>query len=97
MKKYIVLLAVLLTLTSIMSCVSFSGRFIRGTVVYLEMEGGFYGIITDDGESLLPLNLSEEHQVNGMLIYFTYSVEEDIATIQQWGTPVTINSVSFSR
>jgi len=31
-----------------------------GTVIFLDFEGGFYGILSDDGEHYDPVNLSKD-------------------------------------
>ena len=61
-----------------------------GTVKYISLEGGFYGIITDDGESLDPLNLSKEYQVDGKRIQFKYIEKSDMASFHMWGTIIEI-------
>ena len=65
----------------------------NGTVTYIDLEGGFYGIVADDGERYLPADLPEEYRIDGLRVWFTADVAHDIATIQQWGTPVDIVSV----
>lgn len=65
----------------------------NGTITYVDLEGGFYGIAAEDGTRYLPLNLSEEYRVDGMNVTFTGSVREDTVTIQQWGTPIEIAAI----
>jgi heat shock protein HslJ len=65
-----------------------------GTVRFIELEGGFYGIITPAGDTYLPLNLPEEFQVDGLQVTFTADEEQDIATIALWGTPIRITSMA---
>jgi hypothetical protein len=64
-----------------------------GTVVYIDLEGGFYGIIASDGSEYLPLNLPEEYQENGISVVFEGVIREDMYTIQQWGTPLDITMI----
>ena len=64
-----------------------------GVVTYIDLEGGFYGIITETGTRYLPLNLAEEFKTDGLTVTFT-ATPEDVMTIQQWGQPVTILSIS---
>jgi len=66
----------------------------EGCVKFIELEGGFYGIITTDGTFYLPLNLPEKYQVDGLEVSFTARTAPDTATIQMWGIPVTIVSIS---
>jgi len=65
-----------------------------GHVRYIDLEGGFYGIVTSSGTSYLPLNLPEEYRVDGLEVSFTGRTAPDTATIQMWGTPVFILSIS---
>jgi heat shock protein HslJ len=65
-----------------------------GTVRFIELEGGFYGIITPAGDNYLPLNLPEEFQVNGLQVTFTAHEAQDSATTTLWGTPVRIDSIA---
>lgn len=64
-----------------------------GTVTHVELEGGFFGIVTDDGTRYLPLDLPEEYRTDGMRVTFTAVPAEDTATIQQWGTPIEITAI----
>ncbi|WP_292522099.1 DUF333 domain-containing protein [Methanoculleus sp.] len=67
-----------------------------GTVTYVDLEGGFYGIVADDGERYLPLNLNETYRVDGMLLAFAGKIARDTVTFQQWGTPVEIIAVPWA-
>ena len=42
-----------------------------GTVVYNNLEGGFYGIVTDEGTHYLPLNLPDVFAEDNLVITFT--------------------------
>ncbi|MEW5760545.1 MAG: carboxypeptidase regulatory-like domain-containing protein, partial [Candidatus Thermoplasmatota archaeon] len=61
-----------------------------GTIKYIDLEGGFWGIISDDNNSYDPTNLPEEFQVDGLRVYFEAKILEDQAGIDQWGTIVEI-------
>ena len=67
-----------------------------GTVAYIDLEGGFYGIIADDGMHYLPLGLEERYRVDGMRLTFAGEVSRDVMTVQQWGTPVEIIAVPWA-
>lgn len=64
-----------------------------GTVTYIDLEGGFYGIIGDDGARYLPLDLEEAYQQDGLEVRFTLTPAEGMVTIQQWGMPVNVVSI----
>ena len=61
-----------------------------GTIEYIPIEGGFYGIVTDTGEKYLPLNLPEEYKVDGLRVEFKARIKRGVITIYMWGTPVEI-------
>ena len=65
-----------------------------GTVTYFNFEGGFFGIVTIDQEHYLPLNLPPEFERDGIKVSFTAVADPDIMTIQMWGTPIRILSIS---
>ena len=67
-----------------------------GTVTYIELEGGFFGIITESGERYLPLNLPDEYALEGLFVDLTARIAEESATIAMWGTPVHLLSIALS-
>ena len=68
-----------------------------GTVIYLDIEGGFYGIKTSTGEKLLPVNLKKEYKLNGTEIRFKGKFIKDMVTIVQWGTPFELTQVELIK
>ncbi len=67
-----------------------------GTVHYIELEGGFFGIITDDEKKLLPLNLPDALKVDGIKISFI-AKHAQVMTIQMWGIPVELLEVKVIK
>jgi hypothetical protein len=65
---------------------------ISGKVVYKDLEGGFWGIISD--QDYLPINFPEQLKSNGSTVDCYILIDEDIMTMYSWGTPCHI--VSFS-
>lgn len=65
-----------------------------GTVKYISLEGGFFGITTDDNKNLDPLNLSKEFQVDGKRISFKYVEKKDMASFHMWGEIIEIIEIS---
>jgi len=61
-----------------------------GTVRYVELEGGFYGLVDDDSTRYLPQNLAEEYRRDGLRVRFRAVEQDSTATMQMWGTPVEI-------
>ena len=67
----------------------------KGTIHYMNLEGGFFGIVTDKGEKLLPFGLEKKYFVEGTVIMFSGNHEKGMMTIQQWGTPFRIDQVQL--
>ncbi|WDE05681.1 hypothetical protein SG34_001690 [Thalassomonas viridans] len=67
----------------------------HGTVKYLTMEGGFYGIVTDEGKKLLPMGLAAEYRQHGAKVRVKGELIKDMMTIQQWGTPFKITEIEL--
>ena len=65
-----------------------------GTVSYIELEGGFFGIITDDGAKFLPLNLPDRYACDGTEVEFTAVIAHDTTTFAMWGVPVNLLSIT---
>ncbi len=63
---------------------------IEATVRYIELEGGFYGIESDAGDSYLPINLAEEYKEDGLRIMFTMKSRNDIMSTKMWGKTIEI-------
>jgi hypothetical protein len=70
-----------------------STQVVRGTVRYLDVEGGFYGIVTDEGKKLDPVNLPREFQKDGLQIRARVEPVKDLVSVRMWGTPVRIIEV----
>ncbi len=66
-----------------------------GTVQYIELEGGFYGIVGDDGRQYDPVDLDDAFKEDGLRVHFRARAVEDMASIRMWGT--IVNLVSIER
>ena len=42
----------------------------RGTIIFLDFEGGCWGIVGDDGKHYYPLGLIEDFKIDGLRVYF---------------------------
>jgi hypothetical protein len=63
---------------------------ITGTVLDIPIEGGFYGLLADDGRKYDPENLPEEFKQNGLRVKFKVNPKKGMASIHMWGTIVEI-------
>lgn len=62
----------------------------EGTVVFVDLEGGFYGIEASDGAKYDPTYLDEAFQEDGLRVRFQYAAVDDAMSIRQWGRIVEI-------
>jgi len=63
-----------------------------GIVLYTDIEGGIYGIVTDSGEHYLPENLSSEFKKDSLRISFE-GIITDRPTSAMWGRTITLTKV----
>ncbi len=61
-----------------------------GTIKYLDFEGGFYGIIADNGKRYDPINLSSKFEKDGLRVQFRMRVRRDLMRHNMWGTIVEL-------
>jgi len=64
----------------------------NGTVTCLGFEGGFYGIVGDDGNHYDPINMPQEFKVDGLRVRFTANFT-DYVSIHMWGYIVKLVSI----
>ena len=67
---------------------------LTGEVAYINLEGGFYGIIGDDGQKYQPTNLSKQLRKPGLPIKFTAVSAPNSFSSFMWGTVITIQSAT---
>lgn len=63
-----------------------------GTLTYVE-NGGFWGIVTAEGDRFVPNNLPVEFHREGMEIEFEGFVLDKERVEGEWGIPVRLNEV----
>ncbi len=90
MKKTIL---VLVSSLLILSCSLKDDNRTEGTVVFNNIEGGFYGIILNNNMKLQPLNLDEEYNVDSLKLKFNYTEHHAVESIYMWGQPVELSNV----
>jgi len=56
-----------------------------GTIKFLNIEGGFYGIVSDNGTHYDTHDLRKKFQVDGLRVRFEVKILRDVACIHQWG------------
>ncbi|MFW9819874.1 MAG: hypothetical protein ACFFE5_09710 [Candidatus Thorarchaeota archaeon] len=60
-----------------------------GKIVYLSFEGGFYGIITLDGNHYDPINLPPLFEYDGIIVVFLAEIT-DLYSFHMWGKVIRI-------
>jgi len=64
-----------------------------GTMKLMGFEGGFYGIVGDDGSNYDPVNLSEEFKKDGLKVKFVIKLAETQVGFHMWGKIVEVISI----
>ena len=68
-----------------------------GTVRYLSIEGGFYGIVGDDGRHFDPTNLPDSLRADSVHVRYLARVRRDLASYHMWGEIVDLISIDRDR
>jgi len=84
-----IVLIILILIPIIVGCIE---NEIQGTgkIIYNDFEGGFYGIISDDGEKYDPINLPDEYKENEINVRFRLNILDNQTSTHMWGTIVEI-------
>ena len=61
-----------------------------GTMSHIDLEGGFWGIIADNGKYYDPINLPDVLKKEGLRVNFTLKVLKNRASVHMWGEMVEI-------
>ncbi len=64
-----------------------------GTVRYQNLEGGFWGIVSDDGVRYDPMGLDAQFQQEGLRVRFEAVPETDRMSTRMWGVMVTLTAI----
>ena len=66
-----------------------------GTIRYQDLEGGFWGIIGDDGTKYDPMELGPQFQKEGLRISFQATPETDMMSTHMWGTIINLTQIEI--
>ena len=67
----------------------------KATVTHVTIEGGFYGLVTDTGERLLPIQMSSEFRQDGLRVRYDGAADDNQISVYQWGTPVSYTHLTL--
>ena len=61
-----------------------------GEIIFIDLEGGFYGIKSDDAEYYDPINLSDDFKIEGLRIQFFARIRNDVLTYHMWAKVIEL-------
>jgi hypothetical protein len=67
---------------------------LTGYVEYETTEGGFFGIVGDDGQKYQPTNLPHKVRTNGLPIKFDAVINDNIISTFMWGKIIDVSNVA---
>ena len=67
---------------------------IQGTVVYQDIEGGFFAIDSEDGRKYNPVNLPESYRKEGLQVKITARPGKDAMSIHMYGAIIEILEIT---
>lgn len=68
-------------------------REITGRIVWVPLEGGFFGLVGDDGRQFEPLNLPEAFRKDGLPVLVTGRLAPPAVSFRMWGQRLTIDAI----
>ena len=66
---------------------------IIGKIVYVPLEGGFYGIEGVDGQEWYPIDLPDSFKEKGLEVVVQAVESPDTFSLAMWGTPIKILTI----
>jgi hypothetical protein len=66
---------------------------IIGTVIFVPLEGGFFGIRSEDGKPYDPINLPTDFQRDGLQVEAVAIPRLDMVSFHQWGQLIEIEEI----
>jgi hypothetical protein len=67
----------------------------KGRIVYQDLEGGFWGIVADDGRKFDPIALDEKFHKDGLRVVFEAVPDTDRMSTRMWGTMVVLRKIEL--
>lgn len=65
----------------------------KGTVTFVNLEGGFWGIVSEDGKKYDPISLPAEFQHEGLQVQ-AEGLVQDLMSVHMWGIIIKITSIT---
>jgi hypothetical protein len=70
------------------------GWVVTGTVRHVDLEGGFYGIVTDEGTKLDPVNLPDAFKQDGLRVRARVERIQGGVSSHMWGAVVNVLEIA---
>ena len=64
-----------------------------GVITYVDLEGGFYGIVDEAGNQYLPVNLPPDFKQDRLRVSFRAVTSQNHIGFQIWGVPVRLELI----
>lgn len=64
-----------------------------GAITYVDLEGGFYGLVADDGTKYNVINLEDAFKEDGLRVRFRGTVRDDLMTTRMWGRNLEVEEM----
>lgn len=71
--------------------------WLTGTIRYVSLEGGFYGIVADNGQRYDPIALNPKFAHDGMRVKVQARLLTSALTLRMWGVPIKIIEIDIDR
>ncbi len=65
----------------------------KGSIIYKDLEGGFYAFIAENGDRYTLHGLDETYQKNGLIVEVKGTPKPDMMTFTQFGTVLQVTRV----
>lgn len=66
---------------------------LKGSIIYKELEGGFFAFITESGDRFTLHGLDEKYHQNGLIVEIEGVTKPEMMTITQFGTVLEVHNV----
>jgi hypothetical protein len=70
---------------------------VGGTVVFRDKDGGFFGILSDNGGQFEPVNLDPQYRTDGLHVKLTGKLDDSHLGKHSWGNPLDVERVQIVR
>ncbi len=87
-----ILFILVLIVVALLGCNRTDRVLDTGTIVYVGLEGGFYGIVDDHGRHWDPSNLPSSFQTDSLRVRFE-GIITDRPTFHMWGRTIELTAI----